>query len=87
MSLLRSYLRSRRRRVNCIMIDPITKAERNFVHIFLFLPVPVVHSLLLYRPLHALSLLFCCITCLLLDIFSVIMAGSKTEVETTMEIS
>ena len=40
-SLLRSHSRLRRGRVDCVAINPSTKAEKNIVHLLPFFPAPV----------------------------------------------
>ena len=50
------HSRSRRKRVDSVVINPNAMADWNIVHLLLFLPVPVVPTILPFSLLHALYL-------------------------------
>ena len=77
---------SRRRRFDCVAIDPSVKSEQNLVHLLPFLPVPVVPTLIPFSLLPSLYISLHCSICLCLDIRYIIMAGPKPKASTDMTI-
>ena len=81
-----SRLRLRRRRVYCVAINPSSEVERNLIHILPFLPIPIFHTLFTCHSLPALSILLRHITCLRINIRSVVTADPKHEESTATKI-